>query len=78
MRKKLEKQIIEKFELPKSRRPQIVSAIDYTPGIRVSLNNQSRNFGKYDETRSLPTRVARSTMTEGLIRLKYADAYQNP
>jgi hypothetical protein len=78
MRKKLEKQIIERYESPKLKRAQVVSAIDYTPGIRVSLNNQSRNFGKFDETRSLPTRVARSTKTEAFIRQKYADAYQNP
>lgn len=78
MRKKLEKQIIERYESPRLKMAQVVSAIDYTPGIRMSLNNQSRNFGKFDETRSLPTRVVRSTMTEGMIRQKYADAYQNP
>ena len=75
MRKKLEKQIIERYESPRLKKAQVVSAIDYTPGIRMSLNNQSRNFGKFDETWSLPTRVARSTMTEGMIRQKYAEAY---
>ena len=75
MRKKLEKQIIERYESPRLKKAQVISAIDYTPGIRMSLNNQSRNFGKFDETRSLPTRVARSTMTEGMIRQKYAEAY---
>jgi hypothetical protein len=79
MRKKLEKQIIERRESPKVRRTQnVVSAIDYTPGIRVSLNNQSRNFGKLDESRSVPTRVAMSTMTEALAKQKYAEAYSNP
>jgi len=77
MKKKLEMQIIAKNQSP-IQRVKVVSAIDYTPGIRVSLSNQSRNFNKFNETKSLPTRFARSTMTETLIRQKYADAYQNP